>query len=113
VEYEKLIDDDLGETSDLVQKRVQAARQIQQSRFQSTELVCNNDMTPVEVKEFCQVDPATQNLLRTAMKQLKLTARGFHRILKLSRTIADLDGANVIKANHMAEALQYRQRHSN
>jgi magnesium chelatase family protein len=113
VEYEKLIYDDLGETSDLVQKRVQAARQIQQSRFQSTELVCNNDMTPVEVKEFCQVDPATQNLLRTAMKQLKLTARGFHRILKLSRTIADLDGANVIKANHMAEALQYRQRHSN
>ena len=112
MEYEKLTDDNIGETSDIVQNRVQAARQIQQKRFRSTGLVCNNDMTPVEVKEFCQVEPAAQSLLRTAMKQLYLTARGFHHILKLSRTIADLDGANIIKANHMAEALQYRQRSS-
>jgi magnesium chelatase family protein len=67
-------------------------------------------MTPIEVKEFCRVDPPSQNLLRTAMKQLHLTARAFHRVLKLARTIADLDGADIIKANHLAEALQYRQR---
>ena len=67
-------------------------------------------MTPIEVKEFCQTEPAAQSLLRTAMKQLHLTARAFHRVLKLARTIADLDEADVIKANHLAEALQYRQR---
>ena len=67
-------------------------------------------MTPIEVKEFCQIEPSAQGLLRTAMKQLHLTARAFHRILKLARTIADLDGADTIKSNHLAEALQYRQR---
>lgn len=113
VEYEKLTDNTVGETSDHVRDRVQVARQIQQKRFQRAGLACNNDMTPVEVKEFCQIESAAQSLLRTAMKQLHLTARGFHRILKLSRTIADLGGANVIKANHMAEALQYRQRSLN
>jgi magnesium chelatase family protein len=67
-------------------------------------------MTPVEVREFCRVEPPAQSLLRTAMKQLHLTARSFHRVLKLARTIADLDSTNIIKANHLAEALQYRQR---
>jgi magnesium chelatase family protein len=69
-------------------------------------------MTPLEVKNFCSVDPSAQSLLRTAMKQLQLTARAFHRILKLSRTIADLDGSDGIKTNHLAEALQYRPRAS-
>ena len=112
VEYEKLTDDTLGESSEKVRARVEAARQIQQKRFQGTKLMCNTEMTPIEVKEFCRVDPPSQNLLRTAMKQLHLTARAFHRVLKLARTIADLDGADIIKANHLAEALQYRQRSS-
>jgi len=110
VEYEKLTDDTLGESSEKVRARVEAARQIQQKRFQGTKLMCNTEMTPIEVKEFCRVDPPSQSLLRTAMKQLHLTARAFHRVLKLARTIADLDGADIIKANHLAEALQYRQR---
>jgi magnesium chelatase family protein len=112
VEYEKLTDDTLGESSERVRARVEAARQIQQRRFEGTKLMCNTEMTPIEVKEFCRVDPPSQNLLRTAMKQLHLTARAFHRVLKLARTIADLDGADIIKANHLAEALQYRQRSS-
>jgi magnesium chelatase family protein len=112
VEYEKLTDDTLGESSEKVRSRVEAARQIQQKRFEGTKLMCNTEMTPIEVKEFCRVDTPAQSLLRTAMKQLHLTARAFHRILKLARTIADLDGANIIKANHLAEALQYRQRSS-
>ncbi|MCX6009551.1 MAG: YifB family Mg chelatase-like AAA ATPase [Chloroflexi bacterium] len=112
VEYEKLTDDTLGESSEKVRARVEAARQIQQRRFEGTKLMCNTEMTPIEVKEFCRVDPPSQNLLRTAMKQLHLTARAFHRVLKLARTIADLDGADIIKANHLAEALQYRQRSS-
>ncbi|MBM3142482.1 MAG: YifB family Mg chelatase-like AAA ATPase [Chloroflexi bacterium] len=110
VEYEKLTDDTLGESSEKVRTRVEAARQIQQRRFEGTKLMCNTEMTPIEVKEFCRVDPPAQSLLRTAMKQLHLTARAFHRVLKLARTIADLDGADIIKANHLAEALQYRQR---
>jgi magnesium chelatase family protein len=67
-------------------------------------------MTPIEVKEFCQIEPAAQNLLKTAMKQISFTARGFHRILKLARTIADLEESISIRLNHLAEALQYRQR---
>ncbi len=110
VEYEKLTDDTLGESSERVRARVEAARQIQQMRFEGTKFTCNTEMTPIEVKEFCRVDPPAQSLLRTAMKQLHLTARAFHRVLKLARTIADLDGADIIKANHLAEALQYRQR---
>jgi magnesium chelatase family protein len=110
VEYEKLTDDTLGEASDKVRSRVEAARQIQQKRFEGTKLMCNTEMTPIEVKEFCCVEPPAQSLLRTAMKQLHLTARAFHRVLKLARTIADLDSADIIKANHLAEALQYRQR---
>jgi magnesium chelatase family protein len=112
VEYEKLTDDTLGESSERVRARVEAARQIQQRRFEGTKFTCNTEMTPIEVKEFCRVDPPAQSLLRTAMKQLHLTARAFHRVLKLARTIADLDGADIIKANHLAEALQYRQRSS-
>jgi len=113
VEYEKLTDDTLGEVSERVRARIEAARQIQQERFQGTKLICNTEMTPVEVKEFCQMETPAQSLLRTAMKQLHLTARAFHRVLKLARTIADLDGADIIKANHLAEALQYRQRSVN
>jgi magnesium chelatase family protein len=112
VEYEKLTDDTPGESSEKVGARVEAARRIQQRRFEGTRLTCNTEMTPIEVKEFCHVDPPSQSLLRTAMKQLHLTARAFHRILKLARTIADLDNADIIKANHLAEALQYRQRSS-
>jgi magnesium chelatase family protein len=110
VEYEKLTDDTLGERSERVRARVETARQIQQRRFEGTKFTCNTEMTPIEVKEFCRVEPPAQSLLRTAMKQLHLTARAFHRVLKLARTIADLDGADIIKANHLAEALQYRQR---
>ncbi len=110
VYYEKLTDDTRGESSEKVQTRVETARQVQQRRFSDPKIVCNTEMTPIEVKQFCHMESAAQSLLRTAMKQLHFTARTFHRILKLSRTIADLDGADIIKTNHLAEALQYRQR---
>ena len=70
-------------------------------------------MTPVEVKQFCKIDTTAHGLLKTAMKQLHFTARAFHRTLKLARTIADLDNSDIIKTNHLAEALQYRQRNIN
>jgi len=110
VDYEKLAADSSAENSEKVRGRVREARQIQQQRFQENKLTCNAEMTPVEVRKFCQVEPPAQTLLRTAMKQLYLTARAFHRVLKLSRTIADLDQSEIIKANHLAEAIQYRPR---
>jgi len=113
VDYEKLTDETVGESSEKVRARIEAAKQIQLKRLEGTKLTCNAEMTPVEVKEFCRLEQAAQNLLRTAMKQLHLTARAFHRILKLARTISDLDGgAEIINTNHLAEALQYRQRSS-
>ncbi len=108
IDYEKLTDDRMGESSEKIRARVKAAHEIQLRRFQGTKLTCNADMTPKEVKEFCIVEPAAQSLLRAAMKQLHLTGRAFHRILKLSRTIADLGHSDIIKTHHMAEALQYR-----
>ncbi|HJX69969.1 MAG TPA: YifB family Mg chelatase-like AAA ATPase [Dehalococcoidia bacterium] len=110
VEYEKLTDDRLGESSEKVQDRVERARQIQRERLKGTKLASNADMTPVEVREFCQVEPSAQGLLRMAMKQLSLSARAFHRTLKLARTIADLENSDTIKAHHLAEAIQYRPR---
>ncbi len=110
VDYEKLADDRLGEKSEKVQERVKSARSRQLERFRGTKLTCNAEMTPTEVREFCQVEESAQSLLKMAMKQLYLSARAFHRILKLARTIADLEGAETIKAPHLAEAIQYRPR---
>ena len=79
-------------------------------RFSGTRLTSNAEMTPTEVREFCQVEDTGQSLLKAAMKQMYLSARAFHRILKLARTIADLEDTGTIKAHHIAEAIQYRPR---
>ena len=110
IDYEKLADDRLGEKSDKVQARVEAARSLQRKRFQGTKLACNAEMTATEVRELCRAEESAQSLLKAAMKQLYLSARAFHRILKLARTIADLENGDIIKAHHLAEAIQYRPR---
>ncbi|MDY6911702.1 MAG: YifB family Mg chelatase-like AAA ATPase [Chloroflexota bacterium] len=110
IEYEKLADERLGEISEVIRARVESARSVQRQRFKNTEFACNADMTPVEIREFCQTEPAAQSLLQAAVKQLSLSARSFHHILKLARTIADLDGGEIIGSVHLAEALQYRPR---
>ena len=110
IDYEKLVDNRLAEKSEQVRARVEAARAIQRKRFEGTKLTSNADMTPSEVRDFCQVEDSAQSLLKAAMKQLYLSARAFHRILKLARTIADLENGNIIKAHHLAEAIQYRPR---
>lgn len=123
VAYEKLSDSRLGEPSTVVQARVEAARQNQRERFAKKEEVvvgyasatqldgtvtCNADMRPAEVREHCQLDETGRALMKTAMNQLQLSARAYHRSLKLARTIADLAGSDLIKPPHLAEALQYR-----
>jgi magnesium chelatase family protein len=110
VEYDKLSDDRLGEPSSAIRERVEAARVVQRGRFEGTKLTCNADMGVAEVREFCGVDAEGRSLLRSAMTQLGMSARSYHRILKLSRTIADLAGAANIATYHLAEAIQYRPR---
>jgi magnesium chelatase family protein len=110
IDYEKLADDRLGEKSADVQARVVAARTVQRERLAGTRLTCNAEFSASEVRQFCQVEGTAQSLLKAAMKQLYLSARAFHRVLKLARTIADLDGSEIIKTHHVAEAIQYRPR---
>ncbi len=110
VDYEKLASDALGEMSSSVQARVELGRAHQQRRFDGTHLTSNAEMTPGEIRDFCPIDGTAQSLLQAAMKQLNLSARAFHRILKLARTIADLDDRESIAAADIAEAIQYRPR---
>lgn len=110
VQYEKLASERQGEPSRAVRERVTAARALQAARFRGTRMVTNADMGPAEVRRYCALDGAGQRLMQAAMRQLQLSARGYHRVLKLARTIADLAGAEQIGATHLAEALQYRPR---
>jgi magnesium chelatase family protein len=109
VDYEKLSGDRLGETSEAIRQRVQTARDVQNKRFVNSEgVICNADMRIGEVRQFCKLQDEGQRLMRSAMSQLNLSARAYHRILKLARTIADLAGSEEIQSPHLAEALQYR-----
>ena len=108
VDYQKLRDMRQAESSDEVRARVEAARERQRMRFRETGIASNADMRPAQIRKYCGLDEACQNLMKTAMRQLQLTARAYHRVLKLSRTIADLAGSEAITQVHLAEALQYR-----
>ncbi|MBN1139037.1 MAG: ATP-binding protein [Anaerolineae bacterium] len=110
VDYEKLSSDRLGEPSAAIHAQVEAARDRQRARFRGTRLLANADMGPGEVRDFCRLDDAGKRLLKAAMHQLNMSARAYHRILKLARTIADLAGSAEIQTAHLAEAIQYRPR---
>jgi magnesium chelatase family protein len=113
VDYDKLTDDRLGEPSEAIQARVEQAREMQRERFKDTPLLSNAEMGPAEVRQICQLDETGRGLVRAAMQQLQMSARAFHRILKLARTIADLAGSERIETAHLAEAIQYRPRRHN
>ncbi len=108
VEYEKLSTNRLGESSETIRNRVETARQRQRERFAGTTIASNADMGPRQIRTYCQLDTASETLMKTAMNQLQLSARAYHRILKLARTIADLAGSEAVGTTHLAEALQYR-----
>jgi len=110
VDYQKLTDERLGERSEAIRARVERAREVQRERFAGMPLSCNAGMGPTEVRTICQLDETGRGLVRAAMQQLQMSARAFHRILKLARTIADLAGRERIETAHLAEAIQYRPR---
>ena len=112
VEYHELSGEPSGEASGAVRERVEAARELQRERLGDTEHLTNAEMGPVAVREFCQqqLEADAEPLLSAAMEQIGLSARAFHRVLRVARTIADLAGSETISAAHLAEAIQYRRR---
>ncbi|MEX2373866.1 MAG: ATP-binding protein, partial [Dehalococcoidia bacterium] len=112
VAYEELSGDPAGERSEVVRARVIEARERQTARLGESRALTNSEMGPLEVRRFCQdqMAPEAQPLLASAMQQLGLSARAFHRVLKVARTVADLARSDRIEAVHLAEAIQYRRR---
>lgn len=110
VPFLKLTNQRKVETSDTIKRRVQAAREYQIQRFKNyPEVLTNRDMSSTLVRQFCALDASSGQLLREASSRLHLSARAYFRVLKVARTIADLEGSQMIEAKHVAEALQYRQ----
>lgn len=110
VEYEKLSSNRTSEPSSAIRRRVEEARRIQRQRFGDRPGYLNAMMGPAEVRQYCQLGDSAAALMRAAMQQLSLSARAYHRTLKLARTIADLAASETIEPAHLAEAIQYRRR---
>lgn len=109
VRYEDLADVSRGENSEAIRTRVCAARERQHRRFsQHPGTLCNATMGPGDIQTFCALDHDAQDLMRLAMNEYRFSARAYDRILKVARTIADLDGADAIQTPHITEAIQYR-----
>jgi magnesium chelatase family protein len=108
VPFKELESRQAGENSATIRARVIKARQIQQARFVGKGLYANAQMSAAQLKEYVQLDEACASLLRQAMQRLSLSARAYDRILKVTRTIADLEGSENILPQHIAEAIQFR-----
>jgi magnesium chelatase family protein len=108
VKFKDLAGQSGGEPSAAIRDRVMASRERQKKRFQGKAIFCNAQMGPRQIKKFCALSPDSQNLLEQAMEYLGLSARAYHRILKISRTIADLENMEDIAPHHVSEAIQYR-----
>src|SRR6185503_7423568 len=112
VDYEKLASLKPSEASAAVRERIDRARGLQTERFAGRPASANAEMSPADVRDFCQgdIEEQARSFLKLATNQLSLSARAFHRILEVARTIADLGGSEGITTAHVAEAVQYRQR---
>ena len=108
VKYSDLIDRTYEESSEEIKKRVDKAREIQLKRFAGTKIHNNASMNDQQVKEYCAISAESNAILEVAFTKLKMSARAYNRILKLSRTIADLEGAENITTEHIMEAISYR-----
>jgi len=108
VEADKLTNQEKGEDSKSIRKRVQEARQLQLKRFDGSKILTNSEMSNSQIKQYCQITKDALELLKLAISQMNLSARSYHRILKIARTVADLDKSAKILEQHIAESLTYR-----
>lgn len=108
---DKLTNEIIAENSKIVRNRVVRARKIQEERFKGKGILTNSEMNNSQIKQFCQVEKEGLELLKMAISKLGLSARSYYRVLKLSRTIADLGDSETITSTHLSEALQYRPKH--
>ncbi|MEG2453917.1 MAG: ATP-binding protein, partial [Clostridia bacterium] len=108
ITYEEFNDKSTFETSETIKARTNKTRSVQLDRFKGTKITSNAQMSNAQLKKFCEVDETCENLLERAFKKLNLSARATTRILKVARTIADMEGEENISAGHIAEAIQYR-----
>jgi magnesium chelatase family protein len=108
VKYQNLDSSEKGENSETIKKRVNRARKIQQERLAEYGLFSNAELTPKLIEKFCKLDQNGRKILKNSFEKLGLSARAYGRILKVARTIADLDEKENIQVNHLAEAIQYR-----
>ncbi len=112
IKFEKLSTDKLSESSKLIRERVEKARALQRERFKNKKIISNSEMSSQDTKDFCKIGEETLGILKTAISQFHLSARSYYKILKLARTIADLENKEKITSAHVAEALQYRPRNN-
>lgn len=108
VKYEKLENSSEIETSEKIKERVNKARQIQLERYKNSEIYSNSQLTPKLIEQYCKLDSKSKKILQKAFETLGLSARAYRRILKVARTIADLEGKENIEVSHISEAIQYR-----
>lgn len=108
VKYEQLSGAPSGEKSKDIRKRVNDSRNLQLQRFAQENIFSNSQMNPKQIRKYCQLEAESKDILKRAMDKMGLSARAYDRILKVSRTIADLEGSENIKVNHISEAVQYR-----
>lgn len=108
VKYEKLKSDIQPESSEQIKARVNKARKIQLERYKNNKIFSNSELTPKLIEKYCKLDEKGKKILENAFEKLGLSARAYGRILKVSRTIADLAGEEKILPQHVAEAIQYR-----
>jgi len=110
LKYEEMSKGGAGETSQTVRKRVEEARAIQVSRFRNDGILTNREMSVRHIKKYCALDETAEKMMKNAVSSMGFSTRTYHRLLKISRTIADLENSQNIKPQHLAEALQYRPR---
>jgi magnesium chelatase family protein len=108
VSFKELAYEQAGEDSSSIRERVIRARLVQQARYQHSETHCNAQMSRAELLQHCAISDAGRDLLKNAMDRLGLSARAYDRILKVARTVADLDGHEIIDLQHLSEAIQLR-----
>jgi magnesium chelatase family protein len=110
LKYDKLVAQDDEDSSEKMREKIEKAYKIQKERFKEERISANSEMTIPQIKKYCQIDLKSQGLLRKYVDSGKLSARGYHRVLKVARTIADLESSEMISFDHLAEALMYRVR---